>query len=231
MCGPKDWLCLRAIMEYTLLSEKDWDEVEPLIKNCFLAREPTCLALHAKPEALLPLFSIVGDMCMNSGCSYGARDTVNGSKLVGVMLNKIVLLENKDADKNFKYDGTPQEMFKIELIKEVYKDIDLFDDNEGVESIFEFVALTVDPEYKGKGISRKLVELSEEKGIELGCQLGKVEASNIITQHIWSTMDYKTFLSFDFQEYNKKKGKEVFDVAAAAPTTGWQCMSKRFDGK
>ncbi|CAL4135198.1 unnamed protein product, partial [Meganyctiphanes norvegica] len=207
-------------MEYTLLSEKDWDEVEPLIKDCFLAREPTCLALHAKPEELMPMFSMLGDMCLTSTCSYGARDTENGGKLVAFMLNRIALLENREMEKAFTYEGSPKENFKLEFAKEVYKDIDLFDDNEGVDRIFEFMALTVDPDYKGKGISRKLVELSEEKGIELGCQLGKVEASNIITQHIWSTMDYKTFVSIDFQEYNEEKGNEVFDVAAAAPSTG-----------
>ncbi|CAL4096787.1 unnamed protein product, partial [Meganyctiphanes norvegica] len=190
-----------------------------------------CLALHVKPEELLPLYSVVGHMCLNSGVSYGARDTVNGGKLVGVRLSKISLLENREMEKNFKYEGNPQEMLRIGLTKEVYKDIDLFDDNEGVDRIFEFMVLTVDPDYKGKGIARKLVELSEQKAIEVGCQLGNVEASNTITQHIYRTMGYKTYLAFDFTEYNKKKGKKVFDVAAAAPTTGWLAMSKRFDGK
>ncbi|CAL4182158.1 unnamed protein product, partial [Meganyctiphanes norvegica] len=122
------------------------------------------------------------------------------------------------------------EMFFMEIINHVYEGIDLFDQN-GVDRIFEFILLTVNPSFKGKGIARKLVELSEQKGIEEGCQLGKVEASNVITQYIWKQLGYQPFTVFQFQEYNKEKGKDVFDLAAAAPTTGWHCMSKRLDGK
>merc|ERR1739842_143758 len=138
--------------------------------------------------------------------------------------------EHREMEKNFKWDGTPQEMLKIGLMKDVYKEYDVFDE-QGVESIFEFMMLTVDPSYKGKGIASHLVEISEQKAIEFGVQLGKVEASNVITQYLWKQFGYETFITFDFAEYNEEKGEKVFDLEAVAPTKGWLCMSKRLDAK
>merc|ERR1711874_348613 len=119
---------------------------------------------------------------------------------------------------------------KIGLMDYVYGDRDLFAEN-GVDRIFEFIMLTVDPSYKGKGIARKLIEVSEQKAIKEGVPLGKVEASHVITQHLWKSLGYETFLTLNFEEYNKEKGENVFDLDAVAPTKGWYCMSKRLDGK
>jgi len=203
----------------SLKEDTDFPEVSKLFKDEFLVNEPTCRALHVVPEEVMDWYTPILKTCLKSGLSLGVREK-SSNGLVGIMLNKVLTPTDKITfDHTDGETSNKQILILSEIFKEVEHDVDIFVKYK-VERVLELAILCVDRKYSGRGIGKMLIEKSEELGLNNGCQLANVQASNIATQSMFKKRNYETYLTYNM------KGKPQFDLKAAGDTNCWLMMAK-----
>ncbi|CAL4081473.1 unnamed protein product [Meganyctiphanes norvegica] len=201
--------------------ESDEEEVVKVFTESFLTREPTGLGLSATPSDLLDFFLPVVNVCLKSGMSLGAKDKVSG-KLVGLMLNKVLTPADKST-----FDGhvtVVENNKKVASFQSIFTEVenvvDIFE-KFNVQKVLELALLSVHENQSGKGIGKILIERSEELGVNNGCELVNVQATNPITHAICSKRGYSTYLTYDFA-----KNKDI-DLNKTQGSKGWFMMAKK----
>ncbi|CAL4123165.1 unnamed protein product [Meganyctiphanes norvegica] len=212
-------------IEYPLLTESDLPELRTLIKEAFAPREPTTLCLHATPDEVMTYFMDITEECIknNGQIHVGARDP-NSGKLVGCCVNNILTKERMHSPWTYAKVTNDKER----TFREIFIEVESHDDvmtRDNVDRLFEYALLTVDPNFGGKGIAKKLVKMSEEVAIKEGVKVGLTVTTNIISQNIFTKLGYKVYHTMDYATL-EIGGKRVLDPVPAGETKGLILQSK-----
>ncbi|XP_076033701.1 arylalkylamine N-acetyltransferase-like 2 [Oratosquilla oratoria] len=210
---------------YEVTKLEDCDELADFLGRSFFTREPTTVGLHLTSEDHRNWVNVAIKTWATCGASYLCRDKANGNKIVGCRLSKFV---SRDDGLTFGGHDT-QGNEKLDIFFHILCELEAcqnFFETENVDKIMEFVAVGVDENYGGKGIATKLIQLSMQKGKELGAQLVTVQATNFISQKIFINLGFEVKYVLDYATY-EFKGKKVFDTKAQGKSVCSKVLTKR----
>ncbi|XP_042893068.1 arylalkylamine N-acetyltransferase-like 2 isoform X3 [Penaeus japonicus] len=214
---------------YSLLTPEDFDQVTTFIDEDFLTREPLNLGAHPRNLGAHSTASSASGAtgwyltkCLASGVSFGARDFKTGA-LVGARLayikTKTDLADEESADEK----KTELESRGLSVIEEVGSKVNLFQDPD-VEKVLYMYLLSVRRDFCNRGIGTKLVQMTTERGKELGCQLAFATITNMLSGRIFLGLGYETRYTLDM---STPEGDRGFDLSAMEGNTMVQVMTKR----
>ncbi|XP_047485961.1 uncharacterized protein LOC125037037 [Penaeus chinensis] len=210
-----------ADLEFLVLREEHLEDVIRFAKQHYFPREPLCSGLSV--GAVDPREGTrMGDdirKCLASGLSIGAFDRTSRD-LVGI---RLAYTCTKD-DEAGEGDAGPSPACELEAMYKrddlVWDSVGLFD-APGVEKILVMFLVGVRSDYGRRGIAKKMVELTIERGRAAGCHEARVIASNIFTQALFSKLGFTTRFTLDLTS------DPDIDVAAMGNTTKSCLMSMK----
>ncbi|XP_027219879.1 uncharacterized protein [Penaeus vannamei] len=205
-------------IEYVVLGPEAFEEVAKLINDEFLTREPLSMGSRLNGSATEGAIGTGLKKCLNSGVTIGAKDTSTGT-LAGVRLSYI----KTKADQSTLQPKTEFEKKVLGIVDEVGAKVDLFED-PGVEKVLYMFMLSVRREYGGRGIGRRLVEVTMERGKALGCQLAFTTITNVLSGKIFLGLGYETRFTLDMAS---PEGDRGMDLAAMDGNKTVRIMTKR----
>ncbi|XP_066957338.1 uncharacterized protein [Macrobrachium rosenbergii] len=205
-------------LEEILITPQDGDDVYDLMKVSYVDREPLCVGLHMTYEEFLPLLKNVLPPTFESKVSFGMREKSSG-KLVAFMLSRILLPQ--DDPEIFQEGGyeTEKSNHYTKVLYDLCSDIDVLQDGKFKKQL-ELQCLSVHPDYSNRGLGRKLLQMSEDKGKELGCDVATMQAMNAITDRIAKKMGHSTVRKTDIATIKDGTGRTLLDVDAVRNGSG-----------
>ncbi|XP_064103496.1 uncharacterized protein LOC135213513 [Macrobrachium nipponense] len=200
------------VLEEILITPKDGDDIYDLMRVSYVDKEPLCVGLHMTFEEFFPLLKKVLPPTFDSKVSFGLREKSSG-KLVAFILGRILLPE--DDPEIFPEGGYEVEKSNhySKVLYDLCSDIDVFRDGRFKRQL-ELQCLSVHPDYGNRGLGRKLLQMSEDKGKELGCDVATMQAVNAFTDRIAKKMGHSTVRRTDITTIKDGTGRPLLDVDA-----------------
>jgi len=211
-------------LEYFALTEKNADQIWPLLAKGFFPREPISLGLGAKAEDMKNMVCAGIPEWSTSGVSSGVRDTETG-QLVGIMLVNILNKEKPTTFTDMGEDLNDKIRLTRAVLSYVETKFDVFKE-EKVDKVGEMAMLTVDPKYSGRGIARKLIQIAEDLLVEKGMTVAYSQATNKISALIFTKCGYETRSTVDFETF-EVDGKQILDISKMEGTTQAAIVTKK----
>ncbi|XP_063596605.1 uncharacterized protein LOC134773339 [Penaeus indicus] len=205
-------------IEYVVLGREAFEEVAKLINDEFLTREPLSMGSRLSGSATEGAIGSGLKKCLDSGVTIGAKDASTGA-LVGVRLSYI---QTKGDDSHVE----PTNEFEkrvLGIVSEAGSKVDVFQD-PGVEKVLYMYMLSVRRDYGGRGIGKKLVQVTMERGKELGCQLAFTTITNVLSGRIFLGLGYETRYTLDMAT---PEGDRGMDLEAMDGNRTVRIMTKR----
>ncbi|KAJ8919253.1 hypothetical protein NQ315_003836 [Exocentrus adspersus] len=198
-------------MEYGPIPPSKFDDVIHHLRYNF-PDEPlnasVGLCMHGQPCELLEHHDL---MTLKDGLSVMAVDK-DTEVIAGVALNGIA--RQGDTERSLEemksIDNVPYQRI-FGLLNSVNKEIDLFG-KYNVDKIFELRILSVDSNYRGKGVAKELFSRSEIIAEEHGFKLMKVDATSLFTQKISESFGFHVEKSVKYGDYKDADGKKIYDT-------------------
>ncbi|KAK9875612.1 hypothetical protein WA026_009410 [Henosepilachna vigintioctopunctata] len=204
-------------IRYELIEESRYNEILDYLKNHF----------HDEPLNMAVRLFEKGETCerleeydlntMKDGLSYVAIDSESG-RIAGTILNGISHrgdveeeLEKMKSIDDIKFNRLMGLLFTNNADVELFK-------KYNVDKIFELRILSVDNDFRGKGLAQKLMEMSEQLAQEQGFTLLKVDATSFFTQKICTKLGYKTMKSIVYKDIKNENGELIYDVPSPHDT-------------
>ncbi|XP_076043192.1 uncharacterized protein LOC143026527 [Oratosquilla oratoria] len=210
---------------YGLTSLQDIDELCDIVLHSFWTREPMSLGLgltwqdHRK--ATVQRMAGYAD----SGVSFLVRDRNSNNKIVGCHLCKVLSSDNRNMYEDVDVGECEMMQINNKIEYDLEEVVDFFDKFK-VNKLLGLAILCVDEEYSGRGIGRKLVQLTEERGKQVGAELMVAQATNVYSQKLFDRLDFETYYVMDYGSY-EVKGRKVFDLEKLGKNTCVKIMAKR----
>ncbi|XP_066982598.1 uncharacterized protein [Macrobrachium rosenbergii] len=205
-------------LEEILITPQDRDDIYDLIKVSYVDREPLCVGLHMTSEEFLSLLEKVMPPTLDSKVSFGMREKSSG-KLVAFMLSEIFLpQDDPEVFQEGRY-GTEKPNLYMKVLYDLCSGIEVLQDGKFKKQLV-LRCLSVHPDYSNQGLGRKLLQMSEEKGKELGCDVATMQAVNVITDSIAKKMRYTTVRRTDITTIKDGMGRTLLDVDAVKNRVG-----------
>ncbi|XP_064086464.1 uncharacterized protein LOC135201445 isoform X2 [Macrobrachium nipponense] len=157
---------------------------------------------------MAPFIADVGNRGLGSGASFGMREKPSG-RIIGVMSNFVVTPDDSEIFQETKYDEEKSNWYS-NVMRDFSTGVDVFQGK--FKKCLELMILCVHPDYTGKGLAKKLVKLSEEKGREIGCDVLSIQATNIITYHISKKLGFQEIHRQELDTLTDEKGRPVLDM-------------------
>ncbi|XP_065345892.1 arylalkylamine N-acetyltransferase 1-like [Cloeon dipterum] len=160
-----------------------YEAVMEHLRLTFFWEEPlnVCVSLCEAPGSGHPKLEAVCLDTLQDGLSIVA---LSDGKVVGCALNGSQSRQQLDEAIKQTYAETDKKFRSIfSMLYDNNRDIDLFTKYD-VHDIFECRILSVDPDYRGKGIARILLDQSIQEARLRGFKLFKIDATSAISQRI-----------------------------------------------
>ncbi|CAH2006044.1 unnamed protein product [Acanthoscelides obtectus] len=97
------------------------------------------------------------------------------------------------------------------LLNNVNKQVDLFS-KYNVDKIFDLRILSVDAQFRGRGVAKELFSRSEIIAEEYGFQLMKVDATSLFTQKVCESFGLEVEKAERYGDFKDKDGKKIYDT-------------------
>ncbi|XP_047485410.1 uncharacterized protein LOC125036661 [Penaeus chinensis] len=198
-----------ADIDYFALGLEDFDESARLLEDDFFPREPLSIGTHLVTSASTGKIGRKLRECLASGVSFGARD-VKTRSLVAVRLSYTATKEHSADEDPVDEEKSEYEIKVSGLIEEVASKVDVFQDHD-VNKVLYMYMLCVRRNYGGRGIGKKLVRMTMERGKDLGCQLAFTTITNVLSGRIFAGLGYETRYTLDM---STPEGDRGMDLAA-----------------
>ncbi|XP_042893070.1 arylalkylamine N-acetyltransferase-like 2 [Penaeus japonicus] len=203
---------------YVILGPEDFDDVAKLITDDFLTREPLSMGSRMSYSARDGAVGSGIKKCLDSGVTVGARDA-NTGVLAGVRLSYI----QTEADSSETKFTNEFEKKVLGIVVEAGSKVNVFQD-PGVDKVLYMFMLSVRHDYGGRGIGKKLVQMSMERGKALGCQLAFTTVTNVVSGRIFLGLGYETRYTLDMSTPGGDRG---LDLSAMEGNRTVRIMTKR----
>ncbi|XP_042893076.1 uncharacterized protein LOC122267144 isoform X2 [Penaeus japonicus] len=208
-------------IEYFPLRPENFDEVAKIMEDEYFPREPVCMGFHVTASATSGMTCRKLKECLASGVSFGARDVTTGT-LTGVRLSFIKTKAEAIVAKPMDERKSEYEIKVCGLCEEIRSEVNIFQDSDAEKILYMFV-LCVRGNYSGRGIAKKLVQMSIEQGKALGCQLVLATISNMFSSRIYTGLGFETRHSVDVSTL---AGDWGLDLSAMKGNTMIHIMTK-----
>ncbi|XP_045480542.1 arylalkylamine N-acetyltransferase 1-like [Harmonia axyridis] len=210
-------------MHFEIVDESRYDEVLNYLRNHF-HDEPLNVAvgLFKKGQTCQLLENYDMDT-MRDGYSIIAIDP-DTNKIAGAMLNAISSLGDPELElERMKCIDDIEFHRLMGLLLRHNSDAQLFR-KYNVEKIFELRILSVDSDYRGRGLGQELVKRSEELAREHGFTVLKVDATSFFTQKILEKFGFETVKTVVYHDYRDADGKYIYNTPP--PHDTYKIMTK-----
>ncbi|XP_064086465.1 uncharacterized protein LOC135201446 [Macrobrachium nipponense] len=195
-------------LETFILSVKDKEGLRELVDVGFVPKEPVCVGIKSTAQEMAPFVADVGNRGLRSGASIGIRKKPSG-RIIGVMSNFVVTPGDSEIFQETKYDEEKSNWYS-NVMRDFSSGVDVFQGK--FNKCLELMILCIHPDYTGKGLAKKLVKLSEEKGREIGCDVASIQATNIITYHISKKLGFQEVHRQELDTLTDERGCPVLDM-------------------
>jgi len=196
---------------YAMLDAKDGDDVVELIAQGFTdGSEPTALALGLGPEHLKQFAEALLPKFLRESLSIVARDAQTG-EIVGAQLNDEVSMDLPIDPSQFEW-AIPV----LALAGDVYGRYFHGEPPKPKESFHIFI-IGVSRSFRGKDIGQRLIDLSLDLARSRGYKKAVVEASGIISQHIFRKAGFTTRVEIPYSTF-EHEGKRPFENTGVHPS-------------
>ncbi|XP_066979828.1 uncharacterized protein [Macrobrachium rosenbergii] len=195
-------------LETFILSEKDKDGVRELVDVAYIPYEPVCVGVKSTAKEMTPFIAGLANRGLGGGASYGMREKPSG-RIIAIMSNFIVTPDDSEIFQETKYDEEKSNWYS-EVMRDFSTGVDVFQGK--FKKCLELMILCVHPDYVKRGLAKKLIKLSEEKGREMGCDVASIQATNIITYHISKKLGYEEVHRQELDELKDENGRPVLDM-------------------
>lgn len=146
------------------------------------------------------------------------------NSIAAIVINEIV---SKDDDKKIvKLTNDCQLQLARKFAIWRNEKVDLYEKFR-VNQIFDVKKLSVDREYRGRGLAKMLVEESEKRAREFGLKLMKADASSYYSQKLLDGFGWFTVIEFPYKDYVDENGVSL--IRTEAPHLNYQLKCKILD--
>ncbi|XP_047100140.1 arylalkylamine N-acetyltransferase 1 [Schistocerca piceifrons] len=196
-------------IDFSPIPEARYDDVIKHLRDNFFADEPlNCsvrLCQPGEPHAELEEHAL---STLRDRLSWMAMDTDTG-QVVGVALNG-VSRRGDLAEAQERLAAVSDDKFRtiFGLLYGVNRRLDLFTAH-GVDQIFECRILSVDSRYRGRGLARRLLQLSEGTARERGFKVLKEDATGLFSQRVAESLGLQTACQVRYCDYTAEDTGEV----------------------
>lgn len=139
------------------------------------------------------------------------------NEIVGLCLNKIAF---KDASKNivsFEDVVKDQNIFMnkiLEFMDVLYENVDVFqeEDNDSitVDKVLLLHMICVSEDFKGHGISSKMMKWSETQAKSQDITLLSAETTGIASAKVFQNADFQKVKELSYDDYQDPNGEKIF---------------------
>ncbi|KAG0723069.1 hypothetical protein GWK47_043327 [Chionoecetes opilio] len=145
-----------------------------------------------------------------SGMSVVARYPATG-RLAGTLLGTI--LTHQQPNTYQQALNSPKTKVKTlhTVLSVLEAAVDFFARYQCVDRILELAMITVSEQMGDRGVGRRLVQESEQRGRQLGCQLATAQATAVPSQRLLYRLGYESLYTMDYTTF-EIAGDRVFDV-------------------
>eukprot|EP00096_Caligus_rogercresseyi_P012758 TRINITY_DN5451_c0_g1_i1.p1 TRINITY_DN5451_c0_g1~~TRINITY_DN5451_c0_g1_i1.p1 ORF type:complete len:213 (+),score=23.87 TRINITY_DN5451_c0_g1_i1:161-799(+) len=199
-------------LEYRKINSEDLDQVDHMLVHELFLREPLAIAFGITDAEWYASWmrKLTQPRTEAQKVSFGC---FQGDKLIGLCLN---VIDYKEKSKNITSLGdlmkeyAPYESYpKVDtMIGNLHKEIDVFG---GLEEIFHFDLLVVDPHYGRRGIGFKLIQLGMTLAEDMGLKGGFAETTGKYSGNIMKRLQFERLISLKYDENEATKDKNLDD--------------------
>ncbi|XP_064080937.1 uncharacterized protein LOC135197774 isoform X1 [Macrobrachium nipponense] len=220
-------MCDANSLIYSDLRVEDSEDVVNFMAQHFYPREPLSTGLHMTYDDNKEWIHSSVREWVRSGASVVARDPAT-ERLAGTILATVL---TRDQSNTFE-EALKSPKTKVRTLHTVLSvleaAVDFFSRYEKVDKILELAMITVPEEYSGRGVGRRLVQESENRGLKLGCQLATAQATAVPSQRLLYRLGYESLYTMDYTTF-EIAGDRVFDMDRMLGTPSAKVMAKIID--
>ncbi|MFZ2313506.1 MAG: hypothetical protein WAV82_12905 [Methylobacter sp.] len=191
-------------VQYKLLDISELDEMAMMAGEAFARYEPVTSALGIPSEDFADFVRVLGPKAVQENLTVIARDQET-NQIIGAMITDDFAIEPPEEIRLLGDNFEPIWAVLDELDSQ-YKQGRILSKGE----YLHFFLLAVDHRQTGKNVARNLVQTCLENGIRKGYKTGVVEATGVVSQHIFRQFGFvdcfeASYKTFAFQ------GNRVFE--------------------
>lgn len=214
-------------LHYSDLTEDDVEEVIAFMAEHFYPREPVSTGLHMTYDDNKEwIHGSVRDW-VKSGVSVVARDPIT-EKVAGTILATILTRDQSNTYEQALMSPKSKVKTLHTVLSVLEAAVDFFSRYQKVDRILELAMITVSEEFSGRGVGRRLVQESENRGQRLGCQLATAQATAVPSQRLLYRLGYESLYTMDYTTF-EIAGDRVFDTDKMLGTPSAKVMAKHID--
>ena len=217
LCDCSFWIKMEDI-EYLRIQPEEEQEALDFFYSVFVADEGQLSSMGAgrHPEVTEDMLRM-----LRQGVSLAARDVTSG-KMVGQLIMEIFSRKecmswDKDPPSYStmldKYGDEPWARFG-HVGGKILWPRDLFTDSPSLETIMDLGFLSVEKEWRGRGIAGELMRRGEALAREVKCQGTVVIASTTATVRITKRLEMKVLHECRWEDYCDDNGNQIFNLPA-----------------
>ena len=204
-------------IRYSICRPEEVAEMVSVLAETFARHDPPAVALGLTPAEFETFLTIVSATAGEDGLTVVARDLGSGS-MAGALLNE-------DAGRPSELDLSAISP-RFEPIFDLFGEIEeRIGDTGPIEpgTTLHVFMLAVGERFAGRGIAQRLVEVSLAQAVALGYRTAVTEATNLVSQHIFSKLGFVARAQASYADY-RRGGSATF--ASIADQGGIMSMTR-----
>jgi hypothetical protein len=191
-------------VQYELFDISELDEMAMMAGEAFARYEPVTSALGIPSEDFAEFVRLLGPQAVQNELTVVARDQ-EANQIIGAMITDDFAGEPAEEIRRLGDNFEPVWAILDEL-DTLYKQGRILPKGE----YLHFFLLAVDHRQTGKNVARNLVLTCLENGVGKGYKTGIVEATGIVSQHIFRQFGFVDCFEVPYKTFTFQ-GKRVFD--------------------
>lgn len=186
-------------LKFEIAKKEQLDEILEFLLDSFRKDEPISRAVGMTREDGYQIIKDLVEEGLAGPVSFVCTNEEN--QIVGVRLNAVIDMK----DKKFKSEPAPEKQY-TDVARTIDSFLDVICEDlpqllPDCNKLLKFIIVSVHPNYQRRGIARKLVELSMDKGKELGCEYVSTAATAINSQKMFEKLQFKTLRIIEHKDF------------------------------
>lgn len=192
-------------VQYELFDMRDLDELALLVAEAFVRYEPITAALGIRVDDFADFIRLLRPNAGQEELTVIARSR-ESQKIIGAMISDDFAFERPEEASKSLADNFRPVWAVLDELDTRYKQGRILSRGE----YLHFALLAVDHRQTGKNVARNLVRTCLENGIRKGYKTGVVEATGVVSQHIFRTFGFVDCLEVSYKNF-AFEGNRVFE--------------------
>lgn len=194
-------------IRYSVCRPAEVDELVALLARTFSRHDPPAIALGLTAEDFTTYLAAITASRASVGLTIVARDVVSGELAGGIATEDVA------APAQFDLEAlSPKFGPMFELVEQLDESIGPANPIQP-GSVLHVFMLGVDEPFARRGIAQRLVVACLANGAALGYQIAVTEATNLVSQHIFTKLGFTTRAQTSYGGYHRD-GVAIFDSIA-----------------